>query len=128
MRVGAFGPPDEIPEGLRGAEIRFKFQSPLHDAIERKKGQKFLEAKQLIAEAVAMDPSTVATMDARKALRDALTGIGTPAAWLRDEEEVEAIADEQAKAQQAAQVAQQVGGAAQVAEQVGMAGQALEAA
>lgn len=128
MRVGAFGPPNEIPEGLRGAEIRFKFQSPLHDAIERKKGTKFLEAKQLIAEAVALDPSTAATMDARKALRDALDGIGTPAAWLREEEEVEALAEQQAQEQQVAQMAQQVGGAAQVAEQVGKAGQALDAA
>lgn len=128
FNTGHFGPPDEIPESLRGAEIRFKFQSPLHDAIERKKGQKFLEAKQLIAEAVALDPSSVATLDARKALRDALDGIGTPAAWLREEEEVEALAEQQQQAQQAAQMAQQVGGAAQVAEQVGKAGQALEAA
>lgn len=128
MRVGAFGRPDEIPESLRGAEIRFKFQSPLHDAIERKKGQKFLEAKQLIREAVELDPSSIATLDARKSLREALEGIGTPAAWLRDEDEVEALAEQQAQAQQEAQMAQQMGGAAQVAEQVGKADQALNAA
>lgn len=128
MRVGAFGPPDEIPEQLRGAEIRFKFQSPLHDAIERKKGQKFLEAKQLLREAVELDPSTIATLDARKALRDALDGIGTPAAWLRDEEEVEAMAEQQAQQQQAAQQTEQIGNAAAAAEQVGLADQALNEA
>ncbi len=128
MRVGAFGPLDDLPESLSGAEIRFKFQSPLHDAIERKKGTKFLEAKQLLREAVELDPATIATMDARKALRDALSGIGTPAAWLRDEEEVEAMAEQQAQEQEAMKQAEQMGGAAAVAEQVGKANQALEAA
>lgn len=103
MRVGAFGPPDEIPESLRGAQTRFKFESPLHQAIERQKGQKFMEAKGLLREAAEVDGSAVAVVDARLALREALSGIGVPAKWMRSEEDVEAVAQQQAQQQEARQ-------------------------
>lgn len=103
MRVGAFGPPDEIPESLRGAQTRFKFESPLHQAIERQKGQKFMEAKGLLAEAIQLDGSAAAVVDARLALREALSGIGVPAKWMRSEEDVEAVAQQQAQQQEAQQ-------------------------
>lgn len=110
MRVGAFGPMDEFPQSLRGENVRFKFESPLHQAIERQKGQKFLEAKGLLREAVELDPSSAAVLDARKALREALSGIGIDADWMRSEEDVEAHADQMAKQQaqeQTLQLAQQ---------------------
>jgi hypothetical protein len=103
MRVGAFGPASEIPESLRGAQTRFKFESPLHQAIERQKGQKFLEAKGLLREAAEVDGSAVAIVDARLALREALSGIGVPAKWMRSEEDVEAVAQQQAQQQEAQQ-------------------------
>lgn len=127
MRVGTFSA-RPMPRSLSNQEVRFKFSSPLHDAIERKKGTKFLEMKNMAREAIEIDPSTIATVDVRKAYRDALNGIGTPAGWLRDEEVVEEMAQAQAQAQKDAQMAQQIGGAAQVAEQVGKADQALNAA
>jgi len=103
LRGGAFGSPYDMPESLRGAEIQFRFKSPLHDAIEEQKGHKFLEMKSLIAEAMAIDQSAVALPDAKVALRDALNGIGTPAKWLRSETTVQQIEE----AQQAAQEAEQ---------------------
>lgn len=103
MRVGAFGPPDEIPQSLRGEQTRFKFESPLHQAIERQKGQKFLEAKGLLREAVEIDGSATALVDARLALREALSGIGVPAKWMRSEDDVEAYAQQQAQQQEAQQ-------------------------
>lgn len=127
MRVGAFGPPEEFPQSLRGEDVRFKFESPLHQAIERQKGQKFLEAKGLLREAAEIDPASVATVDARVALRDALSGIGIDAKWMRSEEAVEAQAQkmqQQQEAQQALAVAQQ---GADVAETAGKA-EALAAA
>lgn len=127
LREGAFSG-REMPRSLSKQTVRFKFQSPLHDAIERKKGTKFMEAKELLLQAAELDPSAASTVDARKALREALSGIGTPAAWLRDEEEVEAIAEQQAQEQAAAKMAQQIGGGAAAAEQVGKAQQALEEA
>ncbi len=102
QRAFAFGDPRAMPRSLRGAPVDFRFESPLHDAVERQKGNKFLEAKQLIAEAVAMDRSTVAIVDAKVALRDALTGIGTPMEWLRSEKEVEDVEKSQAEMADAA--------------------------
>lgn len=127
LRVGAFGAPQDIPASIRGAEIRFSFESPLHEAIERKKGTAFLEAQQLTRVAIELDPSTLPTLDARKALRDALTGIGTPAKWLRDEKEVEAFAEQKQAEQQAAQLTQQVASAAEAGKSLGEAQQALQA-
>lgn len=103
MRAGAFGSPADMPRSLQGADIGFQFVSPLHDALEQIKGQKFLEAKGLIAEAVAMDQGAAATLDVAAALRDTLVGIGTPALWIRSEVEAEDIKAQQAAAAQAQQ-------------------------
>ena len=102
-RNGAFGSPADMPKSLQGADIGFGFVSPLHDAIEQIKGQKFLEAKSLIAEAVAMDQTAAALVDVKIALRDTLAGIGTPAMWVRSEVEVEDIEAQQQAAAQAQQ-------------------------
>lgn len=101
-RNGGFGDPRSWPKSLRGADIEFAFESPLHDAIEQMKGQKFQEAGQLIAGAIALDPSCAYVPRADVALRDALHGIGVPSKWLNSEETVN-----QAKERQAAQQKQQ---------------------
>lgn len=123
MREGAFGGPDRIPESLRGHDVKFTFESPLSQAAERQKGQKFLETKAMIAEATAVDPSAHYTVDFGAALRDVLHGIGTPTKWMRSEDDVEAARESDRQAQEAAQllgamqqgadVAQKLGGAAQ---------------
>lgn len=102
-RHGAFGAPQDMPESLQGAELQFHFQSPLHDAIEQQKGQKFLEMSQMITAAMQLDPSIAALPDAASALRDVLDGIGVPAKWVRSEVSVKQIQDQQAAAAQAAQ-------------------------
>jgi len=102
-RNGAFGDPRNWPRELHGAEVEFRFESPLHDAIEQQKGHKFLEGKQLLAEAIAMDPGTVSIVDIQAAFRDALEGIQVPATWIRSEEEaakIVAMQEQQAQAQQ----------------------------
>jgi hypothetical protein len=95
LRNGAFGAPDSMPRRLRQVmagegkkAIQFRFKSPLHDSIDQLKGQLFLQAKQLTAEAVGLDPAAGELLKATDALRDALQGIGVPAAWTRSEEEV----------------------------------------
>lgn len=102
-RNGAFGNPRDWPQALRGAEIEFHFESPLHDAIEQQKGQKFQEAQGLISIAVSLDPSCSLVPKAEVALRDALTGIGVPATWMNSE----AFVKEGKAAQQAQQAQQQ---------------------
>lgn len=120
-RSGLFGPPDAMPKRLRGAEVNFRFESPLHDAIEAQKGQKFAEMGQLIAQAIALDPSAGAIADVKVALRDALNGVGVPAKWNRSEAEVQEMVDAEAAQQrqqallgtlqQGADVAATLGGA-----------------
>lgn len=102
LRNGAFGDPRNIPRSLMGADIDWRFTSPLHDVVEQQKGQKFLEMKQLLAEAVAMDPACQYLPDTLTALRDALNGIGVPARWQHTEDMVEASV-RKAQAQQAAE-------------------------
>lgn len=119
--AGAFGPINDIPKSLSDRDIQFKFVSPLRDAVEKQKGQTFTEASQILAQAASLDPGSAAIIDAKEALRDTLEGIGVPTKWTRSKEDVQAIADQQAKAahqeqvlasmQQAAGVAKDLSGA-----------------
>lgn len=115
MRGGAFGSMNNLPDGLKGAEISFRFMSPLHDAIEAQKGHLFLESGQLISAAMQLDQSSGAIINAKDALRDVLDGIKVPATWLNSKEEVkqsvEALKQAQAMQQKLA-MAQQGGEAA----------------
>lgn len=125
MRVGAFGPVDDMPESVQGQNVKFVFESPLHRAVERQKGQQFLEAKQLLLEAAQLDPVASQTMDAVKSLRDALTGIGTPSKWLRDEQDMQQRAQQAEEQQRAAELAHSLSTGAAVAKQLGQTTQTL---
>ena len=127
MRVGAFGPVEDIPQSLRGREITFKFESPLHDAVERQKGQKFLEAQQMLAQVLTLDPTATAQLDIRTAFRDVLTSIGMPAKWMRSETEANEIIAEQQEEMQTAKLIEGMGAGAETAKMIGDAGQSLGA-
>lgn len=101
-RNGAFGSPVDWPKPLQGADISFSFESPLHDAIKQQKGQLIIQGEQLLASAIKLDPSIANIINSKEAFRDALDGIGWPATWMRNEDEVAAI-DAQQKQQAAAQ-------------------------
>lgn len=103
-RAGAFGSPLNWPKKLQGADIEFRFESPLHDAIEQQKGQIFVQGEELLAAAVKLDPSVADVVDAKVALRDALNGIGYPASWQRNESDVQAITDQRQRELQAQKV------------------------
>ena len=110
MKNGAFGSPQSMPESLYGGDISFQFESPMREAVERVKGQRFVETKDLIASAMELDPAAGYVVDAATAVRDALEGMGSPAKWRRPKKEVEAMqtADKQAaEAQQMLEMAQQ---------------------
>lgn len=102
LRSGAFGSMLDIPKSLQGADIHFKFESPLHEAIEREKGNRFLEAQGFIASTIQLDPTAVFLVDSKQALRDVLEGIGVPAKWINSKEDVDAAVEQQAQQQQAA--------------------------
>lgn len=125
---GGFGPIDQMPDSLRGQEIEFKFVSPLQEADGKKVAQSFMETKALLAAAAETDPGAVHLIDFGKALRDAVTGVGAPAKWLRSEADVEAATAADAQRARQQQLLQTIGAGAAVAEQFGKAGQALAAA
>ena len=121
LRNGAFGSPYEMPKSLRGANVQFKFNSPLHDAIEQQKGQKFLEMKGIIAEAAAMDPATANIPDMKITVRDVLQGIQVPAKWLRSEADVDQIEADQQQKQQIAETLAAIESGAKSAANLGKA-------
>lgn len=119
LRNNAFGPTREIPRSLSGSNIQFKFQSPIHEASDQRKGQKFLEAKSALIQAAELDPSAAHMLDARITLRDVLTGIGVPATWTRDDSEIDKISQAQAARAQMQAALAGAAGAADVAEKLG---------
>lgn len=131
-RNGAFGSPQDIPQPLRNAEVDFRFESPLHDAIEQQKGTKFLEFGQLVAAAVQLDPSCAHIPAAKDILRDVADGIRVPAKWLNSEEDVrrseQAVAQERqqqkmlATLQQGSEISKNIGAARKDAAQATVTG------
>jgi hypothetical protein len=102
LHANGFGSMEDMPKELQDEEIQFVFESPLHEATERAKSQVFIEARNLLAEAVALDPTASYMIDAKVAIRDVLDGIGVPTTWTRSESEVaERAAEDTAKAEMA---------------------------
>jgi len=126
LRNGGYGPLENIPPSIDLENIRFSFESPIHQAEERLKGQTFLQAKGLLVEALALDPSSANALDIKVALRDALKGVQTPAKWLRTEEEIEGLEIQEEQNARAQELLGTLGQGAAVAEQIGKAGQALQ--
>jgi hypothetical protein len=112
---GGFGPPETWPQSVRGADIQFKFVSPLRDQMDKSKLDIFGQASQATAAAVTLDPSVGSVINAAEALRDTLAGIGVPTRWTRSRDDVAAIQQAEAQAAQQAQALaamQQVSGIA----------------
>lgn len=119
LQEGAFGTPDTFPRALRDSDIQYAFTSPLRDAIDKQKGQVFLEGAGIISEAMALDPSVGSIPDAKVVLRDTLEGIGWPTKWTRSEEEVERMAQAQAEQAQQQQLLEQMQQGADVVKTLG---------
>jgi hypothetical protein len=121
-RAGGFGSPESWPRKLKGSEVDFAFESPLHDAIEQQKGQKFQQASELIAQAISMDASAAFVPKVETALRDALDGLGVPASWMNSEEHVKEQQAQAAAAQQQQQRLAAMEQGSNVAKNLGQSG------
>lgn len=112
LRAGHFGPIPDIPSELQGRDVHFKFESPLHDAIERKSAAEFMESADLIERAMVLDQNAVMSMDVASALRSALEGVGLAEKHIRSPRELQQLVAEAQAQQQAmmeAQMMQQAG-------------------
>jgi len=106
-----------IPKELAGMELDFTFESPLREAVEKIKVGQYMEASQVLATAIQLDPSVANIIDNKKASRDVLTAV-VPVAWLRTEAEVDRMAAEQAAQQQSAQLLEMMQSGANVAKTI----------
>ncbi len=86
MRNGDFGSPFDIPQDLRGESVEFQFETPISEAVDKKKGQMFLQTAEMLAQAMAIDPGARHEVDIPTAFRDALEGVGVSNDWIVDEE------------------------------------------
>lgn len=127
MSVGAFGPLDEIPEDLRGSDVKFKFRNPLQEATDKKKGTQWQMAMQLTAETMELDGNVSAMLDAPTALRDALGGIGIPANWLHDERVAAQLVAARQQEQEQLRQMQQAAGAGSAMQELGKGAKEMEA-
>jgi hypothetical protein len=85
------------PKSIQGAKLQFLFESPLREATERVKMGQFLEAQQVLAAAIQLDPALRHIVNGRKATRDVLEAVA-PADWMRTDGEVdEMVANEEAQ-------------------------------
>lgn len=125
-RNGAMGDPRNWPKKLRpgygGPGIDFTFESPLHDMIEQQKGDLLQRGGALIAGALSLDPTASAVPKADIALREALSGIGWPAGWMRSQSEQEAQVKKVQQQQEAAQKLANMNVASQAAKNIGQSG------
>lgn len=126
--VNAFGPPENIPESLRGRDVQFKFKSPLMDVKDGELARTFLDSKALIGEAAQLDPAMAKIMNVELALRDALKGRAAPTDWFKDEREMEDVAAQTAQEVAAQKQLAVVNMGGQAAEQAGKAGMAIKEA
>lgn len=117
-RAGAFGDPRKIPKSIQGSDIRFTFESPLHEATEKAKVGQFMEAQQILAQAINLDPSTAYIVDGKKATRDVLEAVA-PSEWLHTESDVDDMIARQEQAQQTQQMLDQMEQGATIAKDLG---------
>ena len=128
LHNGAFGAASDIPRSVAGADIRFRFESPLTEMIDAQKGAKLVNAKQLLAAVVDVDPTAPYVLDWSGALRDALEGSRTPMAWFHNKKLAAELAQQHAQAAQRAQMLQSMTTASGIAKNLGAAAPGLQQA
>lgn len=107
LRNGGFGDPREFPPELLGQEVIFKFKSPLDAALRKMRALGLAEAMNSLAPLIQADPGMLDHLDTDGIMRDSRAAFGFPAAYLRDEKEVDAMRQQRQEAQaQAAQMQQ----------------------
>lgn len=121
-----FGPAHLIPKSIRGADVNFSFESPLHQAIDKEKVTVFQSTRDLIAQAISLDPSTAGLMDVQISLRDALEGNGTPNSWIRTKDQMKKIQDAHDAQDKMQQMLGTINQGADTAKKIGDAGASLQ--
>jgi hypothetical protein len=123
---GGFGNQLDVPKSIRGADVNFTFESPLHQAIDKEKVTTFQATRELLAQAISLDPSSAAMVDVQISLRDALEGNGTPDSWIRTKEQMVKIQQAHDQEQKTQEMLSTINQGADTAKKIGDAGASLQ--
>lgn len=116
MGMGFMGRKDEIPDGLKGRNMQFKFVSPLQEAEDRKNAALLVQTATLVNAVAPFDPSLMSMPNWRKALRESLRGVGDPIDWIKSDEEMDEMVEEMNQKKQMQETMGMVQQGAEIAE------------
>lgn len=100
MAHGVFGSVWDIPQGLRGQDTKFIFKSPIHETAKKARGATFAQAKAMIADAIALDPTAGKVVKVTDTIKWALDGLGFPTDLVNDDATIQKAAKAMAQQQQ----------------------------
>ena len=115
--LGTFGSVYDMPQQLRGADLKWEFDSPLQAAKDKLKVGKFQQALQIVIGAMQVNPDAGDNFDLDKGVRDGLMA-ADGADWIIDEKVVAKTRQDKAQQAQAAQTAAMVAHGADAATRV----------
>ena len=112
FRAGKFPePPEEVfvvtPEGVSLPLPQVNYTSKIALAIKALENQSFLQFVEIVAPLVQVDPSVMDAINSDKALKGLARNLSLPVDWMRTDEEIAAIRQQRAEAQQAQAAAEQ---------------------
>jgi hypothetical protein len=128
--IGAKGFRDQDFDGLDdllGKDVKFVFENPLRAAADKVKGSQFLEIQSVIAQGVQFNPAIANMVDYETGIRDVIEGIGAPRKWIRSQDEMAAMAEQEAQKRQAQEIMAGLQQAAVTGQAIGDAGQSINA-
>ncbi len=120
----AFGPDRDVPDILRGQNIRYEFRSLVSDMTDEIKAQTYMEVVGIATAAAQVDPAQIKRVNWDAATKDAYRGAGAPAKWMLSDEDfagVRQAEDQKQKLQMGVQAIGALGGAAEAAGKGGAA-------
>jgi len=115
--MGSFGSVYDMPQQLRGADLKWEFTSPLQAAKDKIKIGKFQQAIQIVVGAMQINKNAADNLDLDKGVRDGLLA-ADGADWIVDEKQRDQRRQNDAAQQQALEAAQAVAHGADAATRV----------
>lgn len=82
MQMGLFGSVQDIPESLRGKDVKFQYESPLTESQNEEKANRLAQTSSMLRDAAELDRGVVDNVDMDTAIQDAIRGINSPESWL----------------------------------------------
>lgn len=125
LRIGYYGPLNEMPEELQGQMIGFEYDNPIADVRKSLNTMQFRQTVGLAIETSQVDKGIGDILNVRDGFRAAAEGIGAPAEWLKDDDEMAQIDAENAKKAQIQQGIETANAGGVAATNVGKGVQAL---